>query len=656
MESYEKQPDCGIGICMPKCMRKFATVNWFTGVYSVTGLLTASLSVYVVSQVSTIERQFDLSSSKTGYLMACNDIGYCVCILIGSYFANRVHIPKFLCLSTILYGLSGILCSVPHFLFKPAPLSKNVDPNQMKKRISGLNLCSNISEMANRPAFETSNFTLLPDSVDSLENGEDSTARDVTMALIAIGMIIQGIGKAPRYPMLGQYLDDNTKHRETGYYVGIITSVAIFGPAIAYGLGGFFSQIYVTLEDVDLHPRDPRWLGAWWLGFLAFGVAAVLCALPLAFFPSSLRAKNLAFSRTPKSEHKSQRNIKFICNEFTGVFRSIFHVLCVPAFTLMLLASICNVLGFSAGFSFGPKYMEKMFNIPAWKANIMLAGFGIPSVCIGSFVGGLATKKLKLNPVKCITLILFTQIPSLGLQLVTMFLGCEQPTIFNWPNQLSQELPGSCSSDCFCDRTFLPVCDSEGHNYFSPCHAGCSQGSLLKFTNCTCVPTGEVSTGLCEFDCNMLWPFMIVTFIASFLSACVMMPTFVFNIRVVPNKFKSMAIGLSSLCMSLFAWLPGPVIGGKLVDHACLLWSNGDTGSCTFYNLDTLRFNMFGFAIVGRSLAIVLMTVLLRVTWNMGEWSSPQDSKSEDFWIETNHKRIQRTYSDKTSYPLKSSL
>ena len=29
---------------------------------------------------------------------------------------------------------------------------------------------------------------------------------------------------------------------------GIITGLSIFGPAVAYGLGGVFSQIYVTLE------------------------------------------------------------------------------------------------------------------------------------------------------------------------------------------------------------------------------------------------------------------------------------------------------------------------------------------------------------------------------------------------------------------------
>ena len=30
--------------------------------------------------------------------------------------------------------------------------------------------------------------------------------------------------------------------------LGIITGLSIFGPAVAYGLGGVFSQIYVTLE------------------------------------------------------------------------------------------------------------------------------------------------------------------------------------------------------------------------------------------------------------------------------------------------------------------------------------------------------------------------------------------------------------------------
>ncbi|KAL4239396.1 hypothetical protein ACF0H5_000213 [Mactra antiquata] len=629
--------ECGIGRCEPSLLRKWANIKCFTGVYSVTGLLTASLSMYIISQITSIEKQFGLSSSKTGYLMACNDIGYSLCILIASYFSNRVHIPRFLSVSTMFYGVSGIICSLPHFMFKPAPIAVSSATNPMPMFSMGSNICRNKTDYASMPMMNNmSSFSGPSDTTGSV----DSTASNVTMALIAIGMVLQGIGKAPRYPMLAQYLDDNTSNRDTGYYMGIITSTAIFGPAIAYGLGGLFSRIYVTLEDVDLHPMDPRWIGAWWLGFLAFGIIAIIVAVPLLCFPAKLKKSLTVKSRTPA---ESRSTTGTICQEFVGVFKSILKVLRVPAFSLMLFAMIVNVLGMSAGMSFGPKYLEKQFNIPAWHANIILAAVGIPSVCLGSFIGGLLTKKIKLNPPNCIILILCTQIPSIALQIISMFLNCDQPEIYNWSDQRSSSLPVSCSDSCNCGTTFLPVCDSQGFNYFSPCHAGCSQGSFMKFTNCTCIPDGEVSTGLCQFKCNMLWPFMIVSFFASFISSCMMMPIFIFNMRIVPNKLKAMAIGISALSMSLFALLPGPVIGGKLVDHACVLWSNGDSGSCTFYNIDTLRFNLFGLGICGRAVSIILVSLILKITWNMTEWPGTLDKMSEvDFVIESDKKKTNK--------------
>ena len=47
--------------------------------------------------------------------------------------------------------------------------------------------------------------------------------------------------------------------------------------------------------------------------------------------------------------------------------------------------------------------------------------------------------------------------------------------------------PPSCMSQCSCrSDQFLPICGSDGMNYYSPCHAGCSEGNItvsLKNTN-----------------------------------------------------------------------------------------------------------------------------------------------------------------------------
>lgn len=35
-------------------------------------------------------------------------------------------------------------------------------------------------------------------------------------------------------------------------------------------------------------PKDPRWIGAWWLGFLMFGTMALVVSLLVFFFPRTI--------------------------------------------------------------------------------------------------------------------------------------------------------------------------------------------------------------------------------------------------------------------------------------------------------------------------------------------------------------------------------
>ena len=46
---------------------------------------------------------------------------------------------------------------------------------------------------------------------------------------------------------------------------------------------------YILISETDLTPRDPRWVGAWWLGFIICAGCAIVWAVPLAFFPPMLK-------------------------------------------------------------------------------------------------------------------------------------------------------------------------------------------------------------------------------------------------------------------------------------------------------------------------------------------------------------------------------
>ena len=57
------------------------------------------------------------------------------------------------------------------------------------------------------------------------------------------------------------------------------------------------------------------------------------------------------------------------------------------------------------------------------------------------------------------------------------------------------------------------------------------------YSNCSCIPDGLATAGLCPNDCWAIYPWAVVNFLASVVGAMKIMPNFVMIIRYeIQNK------------------------------------------------------------------------------------------------------------------------
>ncbi|XP_076106876.1 solute carrier organic anion transporter family member 1A4-like isoform X1 [Mytilus galloprovincialis] len=164
---------------------------------------------------------------------------------------------------------------------------------------------------------------------------------------------------------------------------------------------------------------------------------------------------------------------------------------------------------------------------------------------------------------------------------------------------------------CRCGNNYHPVCaETLNTNYFSPCHAGCTENFQQSYGSCSCLSSHgnmvssndlTVKPGLCSPDCQFLIPYTVVSLLFRLVLSCSSIPGFILLIRSVSASDKGVAVGFTSFVFTLLGWFPGPVLYGKIIDQACLLWSSecNNKGACALY--DNYKFRMF---IYGTSAAL----------------------------------------------------
>uniref|UniRef100_A0A0N5AUA4 Solute carrier organic anion transporter family member n=1 Tax=Syphacia muris TaxID=451379 RepID=A0A0N5AUA4_9BILA len=80
---------------------------------------------YIVTAVQSMERQFQIPSKFSGFMVSASDIGYIPAVIFVSYFGSRGNRAKWLAVGGLLTGLAYLMIASPNFLFPTQQTSLN---------------------------------------------------------------------------------------------------------------------------------------------------------------------------------------------------------------------------------------------------------------------------------------------------------------------------------------------------------------------------------------------------------------------------------------------------------------------------------------------------------------------------------------------------
>ncbi|XP_010002863.1 PREDICTED: solute carrier organic anion transporter family member 2B1 [Chaetura pelagica] len=605
------------------------------------GLLQLSqllVSGYLKSSISTIERRYGLSSQTSGLLASFNEVGNTLLIVFVSYFGSRVHRPRLIGCGAILVSLAGFLMALPHFITGPYEYDQSV-----------ASVFSNTTDLC-QPEVPGSQGNLSQGSCTPRAAQENHEV----LLVMFLAQALLGIGGVPIQPFGISYIDDFASERNSPLYLGILFSVTVIGPGVAFLLGSAMLRFYVDMDKVSrdkvqLSPRDPRWVGAWWLGFLVAATLVALAALPYFFFPREMPKEVGLFGNGPapaaappwqllgdaagvalvsQQEEPPLPNGEIPVDFPLVLLRNLRH----PVYLLVVLAQV-NLSAMVAGLAtFMGKFLERQFSLTASLANMIIGAVNIPGAMVGIVVGGAIMKRFQMSLRQCSAMCVLGMFLCLLLAFPLLFLGCPTQKVAGITYTQSSELghqAWGCNLQCNCpEKAYNPICGSDAIEYISPCSAGCRAVNINVDNNSVLVKLHQVQLHLGgraggfgqtrELRHRLLFlPFVVLSCLAGILASTSHTPSFMLILRSIQPEDKSFAVGIQFMLLRVLAWMPGPVLYGSAIDTTCILWEKkcARKAACRYYDNNLFRQRYLGlqfFFEVGAFLCFVAVYGILR--------------------------------------------
>ncbi|CAL9683169.1 unnamed protein product [Knipowitschia caucasica] len=626
----------------------FCTLKLFIMALSFAFFSKAMTGSYMKSSITQIERRFDLSSSHVGLIDGGFEMGNLLFLAVVSHFGAKLHRPRLIAAGCTLMAMGALLTGLTHFFMGRYEYRSMVQVLQN----NSVSLAACVDPLT-EPELPTE---------ATLEDDHAACVRDSGSSMwvyVFLGNALRGIGESPVTPLGISYIDDFAKADNSPFYIACLQTITILGPMFGFLLGSFCAKLYVDIgfvdvDSVSIGPKDSRWVGAWWLGFLISSALMLTSSLPFWFLPRSLtkqedKAKPPAVAET---EQKQDMKLKDIAKAFLP---SLKHLLGTPAYFLLLCGSILRANSLIGLITFKAKYMEQQFGQSASRANFLIGVLNLPAVALGIFLGGLLMKRYKLSVVSGAQFSFASSFLAYLLLLLQFGTKCDNLPVagltvaYNGTQGVQQgsSLLSECNSECMCStEEWDPVCSDSGITYISPCLAGCisssGYGKKTVFNNCSCVdmsyPAGSSSSvklGQCPHakDCTRSFKsYMAVSVLSSFIGSLGATPGYMVIIRCIGPELKSLALGVEALVARALGGIPAPIYFGAWIDSTCLKWAVkkcGGRGACRIYDSDMYRIIFVGLmtGLSGCSyIFIIAVIILLRRQYK----KPPADQKQQD--------------------------